>query len=89
LRSNSDSYIAHDKDWNRSRLGHVTILARFGKLSILEISMKTFIASVFALALLGTTAASAAITVAIGGGHGHHRHQVCSFHHHHRVCHWR
>jgi hypothetical protein len=42
--------------------------------------MKTFIASVLALAVLGST-------VAVAAPH-HHRHRVCSMHHHHRVCHW-
>jgi hypothetical protein len=48
--------------------------------------MKTLIMTVFALTMLGATAATAAdIHVAIGG---HHRHRVCSVHHHHRVCRW-
>jgi hypothetical protein len=52
--------------------------------------MKTLIASVFAIALLGTTAANAAISIGIGvGGHDHHRHRVCEFHHHHRTCFYR
>jgi hypothetical protein len=46
----------------------------------LEIIMKTLIASVLALAVLGSTAAGAAVH--------HHRHKVCSMHHHHRACHW-
>ena len=52
--------------------------------------MKTLIASAFALALLGSTAANAAIVVNLGGHghHHHHRHQVCHWHHHHRICHW-
>jgi hypothetical protein len=49
--------------------------------------MKTLIMSVFALTLLGATAATAA-DIHIGIGGGHHRHRVCSFHHHHRVCRW-
>ena len=51
--------------------------------------MKKIIATAFALAVLSTTAASAAVTVRLGDNHRHHRHQVCSWHHHHRVCHWR
>ena len=55
-----------------------------------EIVMKTLIASVFAIALLGSTAAQAAISIGIGvGGHDHHRHRVCEFRHHHRVCFFR
>jgi hypothetical protein len=50
--------------------------------------MKTLIASVFALALLGGTAANAAIVVKVGDGHHHHRHQVCHWHHHHKICRW-
>ena len=38
--------------------------------------MKTVIASLFAFALLGASAADAQITVRLGGHH--HRHQVCS-----------
>jgi hypothetical protein len=53
--------------------------------------MKSLFASVFALALLGATASSAAIIgvhvgpVGVGiGGHWHHHH--CHWHHHHRHC---
>jgi hypothetical protein len=49
-----------------------------GRLSILEIAMKTLIASLIALAVLGSTAASAA-------PRHHHR----AVHHHHRVVHHR
>jgi hypothetical protein len=61
--------------------------------------MKTLIASVFALTLLGTTAASAdllGVGVHIGGvgadahiGGGYHHHRHChgwGYHHHHRFC---
>ena len=50
----------------------------------------SLVATVFAIALLGTTAANAAISIGIGvGGHDHHRHRVCEFHHHHRTCFYR
>lgn len=58
--------------------------------------MKTIIASLFALTLLGTTAASAdvlGVGVHVGGigvgAHigGHHRHcHGWGYHHHHRYC---
>ena len=52
--------------------------------------MKILIASVFAIAMLGTTAASAQVHVGIGIGGGHpHRHRVCEIRHHHRVCFYR
>jgi hypothetical protein len=52
--------------------------------------MKTLFASVLALALLGSTAASASIIgVHVGpvGLHiGHHHHHHCGWRHHHRYC---
>lgn len=54
--------------------------------------MKKIIATAFALTVLASTAASAAITVRLGDDHRrpmHHRHQVCEWRHHHRVCFWR
>jgi len=60
--------------------------------------MKTLIASIFALTLLGTTAASADIIgvgvhvggIGVGahiGGYHHHRHcHGWGYHHHHRYC---
>jgi hypothetical protein len=55
--------------------------------------MKTLIASVFALGLLGASVApAAALTVHIGGGYHHHHHRHCGgwgWHHHARFCrHW-
>ena len=63
--------------------------------------MKTLIASIFALSLLGGTAAEAAsvhvggggVRIQIGGGHhdrGYHRHRHCDrwgYRHHQRFCH--
>jgi hypothetical protein len=53
--------------------------------------MKTLIASIFALALMGSGVANAAIIgahvgpIGIGVG-GHHHHQHCGYRHHHRSC---
>jgi hypothetical protein len=49
--------------------------------------MKTVIVSLFALTLLGATAAEAQINIHVGPTH--HRHRVCFIRHHHRVCSWR
>ncbi len=59
--------------------------------------MKTFVATLFALTLLGTTAASADVGLGVhigglGAGvnlgvHGHHRHcHGWGYRHHHRYC---
>jgi len=52
--------------------------------------MKAFIASVFALGLIGASATSAgALTIHISDGHHHHRHCTSwGWHHHHhdRYC---
>ena len=50
--------------------------------------MKTLIASILALSVLGATAADAAIHIGIGVGHRYHHHEVCSWRFHHRFCHW-
>jgi hypothetical protein len=60
------------------------------------IVMKKLIVSVFALTLLGATAASASVGVGVHVGgvglgvgvgiHGHHHHTHCYWHHHHRIC---
>jgi hypothetical protein len=57
-----------------------------------ETFMKTLIASIFALALMGSGVANAAIIGAhvgplgVGIGVGHHHHVHCVYHHHHRIC---
>jgi len=53
--------------------------------------MKTLLASVFALGLLGVSAVPAsAITIHIGDGHHHGHHRHCTswgwHHHHERFC---
>jgi len=52
--------------------------------------MKLLIASIFALSLMGATAASAdVIGVHVGPAHvgiGVHHHHHCWYRHHHRVC---